>query len=82
MVARESWRCVITEEGTADAEYGIWRGFESVHIFPLAYEGYWDQHGYSRWVTIQSDTGESINSVQNEMLLREDVHTLFDSYYP
>jgi len=58
----------------------VFGGFEAARIFPLAYEGHWNQHDYSRWITIQPDTGGSINSVQNGILLREDIHTLFDAY--
>ena len=71
--------CVITGE-KAEAEYGIWRGFECAHIFPLAYEGHWIQHDYGRCISIHPKTGGSINSVQNGLLLRADVHILFDGY--
>ena len=73
-------RCIITGKLARRAEYGIWRGFEAAHIFPLAYEGHWNQHNYGRWITIQPDTGGSINSVQNGLLLRSDIHDLFDGY--
>jgi len=72
--------CVITGQPALGAEYDMWTGFESAHIFPLAYEGHWNQHNYGRWITIQPDTGGSINSVQNGLLLRSDIHELFDAY--
>jgi hypothetical protein len=57
-----------------------WQGFEAAHIFPLAYEGHWNDNGYSRWITIPPENGGTINSVQNGLLLRSDIHQLFDSY--
>jgi len=73
-------RCVITGELAPRADYDVWRGFEAAHIFPPAYEGHWTQQNYGRWITIQPDTGGSINSVQNGLLLRSDIHDLFDGY--
>ncbi|KAI9858594.1 MAG: hypothetical protein M1813_007399 [Trichoglossum hirsutum] len=73
-------RCVITTEEAFDADYGIWRGFEAAHIFPLAYEQHWKDYNYSRWITIPAADGGNINSIQNGMLLRDDIHTLFDGY--
>jgi hypothetical protein len=60
----------------------IWRDFEVAHFFPLAYEGHWMEHNYDRWITIPpaTESAGSINCVQNGMLLREDIHTLFDGY--
>ncbi|OAL37677.1 hypothetical protein AYO20_03184 [Fonsecaea nubica] len=58
----------------------FWEKFEAAHIFPLAYEGHWGKHDYSRWITIQPEKGGSINSVQNGLLLRRDIHSLFDAY--
>ncbi|KAH8652734.1 HNH endonuclease-domain-containing protein [Tricladium varicosporioides] len=70
-------RCVITgEEVIAD----YWRGFEAAHIFPLAYEQYWTDHDYGRWISIIPDKGGTINSIQNGLLLRSDIHQLFDFY--
>jgi len=57
-----------------------WGGFEAAHIFPLAKEGHWIEQNYGRWITIQSAQGGSINSVQNGLLLRSDMHHLFDLY--
>lgn len=70
-------RCVITgEEVIAD----YWRGFEAAHIFPLAYEQYWTDHNYGRWISVTPDRGGTINSIQNGLLLRSDMHQLFDFY--
>jgi hypothetical protein len=73
-------RCVITGRPALSAQYGIWRGFEAAHIFPLAYEGHWMERNYGGWITIEPSTGGSINSVQNGMLLASDIHQLFDGY--
>lgn len=74
--------CVITGRVALDAEYGDWTGFQAAHIFPLAYEGNWREHGLSRWITIPpaTESAGSINSVQNGMLLKADIHARFDSY--
>lgn len=70
--------CVITGEEALDAQYGGWRGFEAAHIFPLAYQSHWEDQHFSRWITVQAE--HPINSVQNGLLLRADVHLLFDGY--
>jgi hypothetical protein len=62
------------------AQFDVWDGFQAAHIFPIAYEGHWKDHGYDRWITIQPDKGGTINSVQNGLLLESAVHQLFDSY--
>lgn len=58
-------RYVITGELVLHVEYGIWRGFEAAHIFPLEYRGLgpWNWHDYGHWITFQPDTGGCINSV-------------------
>jgi hypothetical protein len=73
-------RCVISGTKAGRADRDVWTGFEAAHIFPLAYEGEWTQEGYSRWITIPSERGGTINSVQNGLLLRGDIHQLFGSY--
>ncbi|KAI9774360.1 MAG: hypothetical protein M1840_004254 [Geoglossum simile] len=45
-----------------------------------AYGQHWTNHDYSRWITVPATSGGSINSVQNGVLLRGDIHSLFDSY--
>ncbi|KAF1811692.1 hypothetical protein P152DRAFT_459162 [Eremomyces bilateralis CBS 781.70] len=73
-------RCVISGEVAISAQFDRWDGFEAAHIFPIAYEGHWKDHGYDRWITIQPDNGGAINSVQNGLLLDSSVHQLFDNY--
>ncbi|KIX02014.1 uncharacterized protein Z518_07953 [Rhinocladiella mackenziei CBS 650.93] len=58
----------------------FWGGFEAAHIFPLTKEDYWRDHNYGRWITIQPAEGGSINSVQNGVLLRSDIHDQFDAF--
>lgn len=59
---------------------GFWYGFGAEHIFPLAYESHWCALGYNDLVTLMPSRGGAINSVQNGLLLREDLHSLFDNY--
>src|SRR4051794_6429164 len=73
-------RCVVSKTKALGAEYNNWFGFEAAHIFPLAYEGHWDTYNYSRWISSPPATGGTINSVQNGLLLRSDIHQLFDNY--
>ena len=79
-VRERDGRCVITGEVAVSAYRGIWWGFEAAHIFPLAHKDFWEQGHYSRWITAPMANGDTINSVQNGMLLRNDIHALFDSY--
>jgi HNH endonuclease len=72
-------RCLITREEAED-EQGHWWGYEAAHIFPLAHQGYWQEHNFDRWITIPPETGGSISSIQNGLLLRSDLHQLFDVY--
>ena len=74
-------RCVISGEKAVCAHLNVWTGFEAAHIFPLAYEGEWEEQGYGRWITSIPISGGTINSVQNGMLLNSSIHQLFDSYH-
>ncbi len=65
----------------ARARRGNWSGLDAAHIFPLAYERHWIQDNYGCWITIPPDDGASINSVQNGLLLRSDLHADFDNYF-
>jgi hypothetical protein len=71
-------RCVIT--GREYFGNDDWWGFEAAHIFPLAYEQHWTDYNYSRWISIIPERGGTINSVQNGLLLRSDIHQGFDTY--
>ncbi len=72
-VRERDGECVITGFKEED-----WIGLEAAHIFPLAHGTYWIYNDFGRWIT--DDTGGSINSVQNGILLRSDVHRLFDLF--
>ncbi len=73
-------RCVATKQPNRRARLGIWAGFRAAHIFPLAHQAYWDRCGLGACVSLPSETGGAINSVQNGVLLRADVQQLFDGY--
>jgi hypothetical protein len=46
----------------------------------LAREGYWRQYNYGRWISLPPESGGTINSVQNGLLLESGIHRLFDAY--
>ena len=73
-------RCVMTGKGASNATVGFWVGLDATHVFPLAYEHHWVKHNYGDWITLQPESGGSINSVQNGMLLESGLRALFDSY--
>jgi hypothetical protein len=72
-------QCVISKKVVPSGAFQ-WFGFEAAHIFPLAYEGHWNQYNFGRWISLQPERGGLINSVQNGLLLRSDIHQLFDAY--
>jgi len=63
-----------------DTDFGFWDGFQAAHVFSLAYEDHRNKHNFSRWIIKQPVTGGSINSLQNGLLLRTDIHQQFDNY--
>ena len=77
-------RCVISGVVNRAAYRGEWTRFEAAHIFPVEKENLWIQYGYGRWVTDMDDTNgilmSKINSLQNGMLIRRDIHNAFDQY--
>ena len=73
-------RCVVTGKEAVGADIDYWMGFQATHIFPLAYEDDWKNNNYGRWITIPPAKGGTINSVQNGLLLRHDIHDMFDFY--
>lgn len=77
-------RCVITKvEARLGPLYNHWRSFESAHVVPIAYSLEWRRCGFSNLVTIPPPPpreSDSINSVQNGLLMQSNVHQLFDSY--
>jgi hypothetical protein len=73
-------RCVISGEEADRPDYSAWWGFGAAHIFPLSHEGLWKQYNFDRWISLSPVKGGTINSLQNGMLLRCDIHQLFDNY--
>lgn len=73
-------KCMITGKAVLGAYRDHWKGFEAAHVFPLAHQGHWVSENFGRWITIPAANGETINSVQNGLLLRADIHRLFDNY--
>ena len=57
-----------------------WHGFQAAHIFPIAYESQWVANDYGRWITLPPLSGGNINSVQNGILLRSHLHTMWENY--
>ena len=82
-VQKRDGRCVVTKVENLGKEFGLWAGFEAAHIFPLAYEHQWKTQGWSQQITILPSRRfyGTINSVQNGLLLANDVHAIFDLYY-
>lgn len=73
VVHERDGECVIT-----GYKFDGYIGLEAAHIFPLAHSMRWTQNNFGRWIT--DDMGGSINSAQNGILLRLDVHKLFDFF--
>ncbi|EDR14597.1 uncharacterized protein LACBIDRAFT_292051 [Laccaria bicolor S238N-H82] len=74
-------RCCITGELV---ESGRYHPFRTTHIFPVAHRDVWDLLQLSQHIRDDAPEGEqgpaSINSVQNGLLLRSDIHNRFDDY--
>ena len=58
-------------------DYG---GFQAAYVVPLACEDAWVNQNLGRYVTEIPLRGSTINSVQNGLLLSNEVHALFDAY--
>ncbi|PUU82145.1 hypothetical protein B9Z19DRAFT_1075639 [Tuber borchii] len=74
--------CVLTGQPVPGASYDDWCSFDAVPIFPLAYEAYWNDFGFGKWITVPPATKSdgSINSPQNGILLNATAHAFFHSY--
>ncbi|KAJ5895333.1 hypothetical protein N7495_007024 [Penicillium taxi] len=59
-----------------------WRGWQSAHLFPLARVSLWDDLHLDRFITDQTFGGHraGINSIQNGLCLRNDIHDQFDDF--
>ena len=72
--------CILTGRMVrSNGSYG-WTGLEAARIFPLVYKGYWNDCGFSRFITVPGKSDETINSPQNGILLECSAHALFASY--
>ncbi|RWQ92055.1 HNH endonuclease-domain-containing protein [Paecilomyces variotii] len=71
-------RCVITHNRALDAPYDSWTGFQAAHIYPRSLSELFTVHGFANKLTY--DISEDVNSPQNGILLRQDIHALWDSY--
>jgi HNH endonuclease len=73
-------KCVMSGIVNARAQYNIWSGFETAHIFPLESESLWIEHDYGRWIRDVTPEVSKINSRQNGFLLYGGIHTDFVNY--
>jgi len=75
-------KCVITglTNSVKNMARNEWDRFEAAYVFPLAYESLFIHGNLPRLITLRAPTESGINSVQNALLLRVDVHRLFDQY--
>lgn len=75
-------KCVITglTNSVKNMARNEWDRFEAAYVFPLACESLFIHGNLPRWITLRAPTKSGINSVQNALLLRVDVHRLFDQY--
>ena len=67
--------------------FNSWFGFEAAHVFPLEHESLWLSTGCEQWIANMNGVQEDriignygINSVQNGLLMRSDLHQEFDAY--
>lgn len=76
-------KCMISGRGGLLASSGVWTKLEAAHVFPLESEKLWNQFGYSRWITNMNETTgiSKVNSVQNGLLMKRDLHSAFDQYF-
>ncbi|KAL1906269.1 hypothetical protein Sste5344_007984 [Sporothrix stenoceras] len=77
-------RCVITKVASIlGPRFNEWTPFKAAHVVPIAYANEWHDRSFSSLITIpppwprESDT---INSVQNGLLMQSNVHQAFDAY--
>ena len=80
-IRRRDRKCVIS--GVENKRRNDWTGFQAAHIFPLDKENLWIHWNFGAYITDMDDTvgvTTKINSIQNGLLLRADVHQDFDQY--
>ena len=81
-VRKRDGQCVITGTEAKLDHHGVWWSFEACHIYPIAFQGYWNDKNYDNWIEIPPAriSDGKINSVENGILLRRDIHRHFDVY--
>ncbi|KAK9322762.1 HNH endonuclease-domain-containing protein [Lipomyces orientalis] len=74
-------RCVITGIPVSQREPLLrrWTIYDAAHIFPVALESIFHNYNFGELVVLDERDG-SVNSPQNGLLLKKDVHALFDQY--
>ncbi|KAK9371504.1 uncharacterized protein V1513DRAFT_455548 [Lipomyces chichibuensis] len=74
-------RCVITGLALTQRELLLqrWTGYDAAHIFPVALESMFHNYNFGELVVLDECDG-SVNSPQNGLLVRKDVHGRFNQY--
>ncbi|KAK9334433.1 hypothetical protein LIPSTDRAFT_253502 [Lipomyces starkeyi NRRL Y-11557] len=74
-------RCVITGVSLTQRELLLqrWTGYDAAHVFPVALESMFRNYNFGELVVLDERDG-SVNSPQNGLLLRKDVHGRFNQY--
>ncbi|GAD94761.1 conserved hypothetical protein [Paecilomyces variotii No. 5] len=76
-VRRRDRRCVITHHEAVEADDDHWVGFEVAHILPKSRADIFHQEYMERLIDPKPG---GVNSPQNGILLRADIHQLWDNY--
>jgi len=73
-------KCLITGQVATS-----WKGFQAAHIFPRAHSIDWTEKGFSSLITDTAPLNQiggplKIDSVQNVIMMRSDLHEKWDNY--
>jgi hypothetical protein len=82
-VRERDGRCVVSKVESNGLRGGFWIGFEAAHIVPIACGQLWRNNDFGNLITIPPpppNEGDTINSVQNGLLLQSTIHQLFETY--
>ncbi|KIH92848.1 hypothetical protein SPBR_09131 [Sporothrix brasiliensis 5110] len=78
-------RCTITKVASVlGPSMDIWTAFEVAHLVPIAYTDEWRRRGFSDRITVPPPPPrerDTINSVQNGLLMQSHIHQAFDAYH-
>lgn len=80
-VCKRDGGCVISGQVNRSAYKNNWKGYHAAHIFPLEKAQDWLQLQMHRLDMPQSDAASKMNSAQNGMLLRMDLHDVLSPQY-